>query len=129
MTTLVELQLIEAKKFVETTYHPVSSMGEAIEKINEATADADLDYVDGILYSKSQGAIVTGRLTDSPGDNIPIQRFSDPKDPWFYLQVKDIIAKRAGSTTETIPLAEYLFRYDRGGFALFHCGSICRLHR
>ena len=116
VTTLVELQLVEAKKFVETTYHPVSSMGEAIEKINEATADAELDYVDGILYSKSQGAIVTGRLTDSPGDDIPVQRFSDPKDPWFYLHVKDVIAKRAGPTKEAIPLAEYLFRYDRGGF-------------
>ena len=116
VTTMVELQLIEAKKFVETTYHPVSSMGEAIEKINEATADAELDYVDGILYSKSQGAIVTGRLTDSPGDNIPVQRFSDPKDPWFYLHVKDVIANRTGPMTEAIPLAEYLFRYDRGGF-------------
>ena len=116
VTTMVELQLIEAKKFVETTYHPVSSMGEAIEKINDATADAELDYVDGILYSKSQGAIVTGRLTDSPGDNIPVQRFSDPKDPWFYLHVKDVIANRTGPMTEAIPLAEYLFRYDRGGF-------------
>ena len=51
--TLVELQLIEAKKFVETTYHPFSTKGEAIEKINEATADADLAHVDGILYSKT----------------------------------------------------------------------------
>ena len=116
VTTMVELQLIKAKKFVETTYHPVSSMVEAIQKINEATADAELDYVDGILYSKNKGAIVTGRLTDSPSDNIPIQRFSDPKDPWFYLHVKDVIAKGAGPTTEAIPLAEYLFRYDRGGF-------------
>ena len=71
---------------------------------------------------------MTRRLTDSLGDNIPIQGFSDPKDPWFYLHVKDTIAKRAGPTTETIPLAEYLFRYDRGGFALFDCGSIRRLH-
>lgn len=116
VTTMVELQLIEAKKFVETTYHPVSSMVEAIQKIKAAIADAELDYVDGILYSKNLGAIVTGRLTDSPGENIPVQRFSDAKDPWFYLHVKDTISKRAQPITEAIPLAEYLFRYDRGGF-------------
>ena len=116
VTTMVELQLREAKKYVETTYHPVSSMAEAIKKIEEVTADQELDYVDGIMYSKHQGAIVTGRLTDDPGSSIAIQRFSDANDPWFYLHVQDVIAKRAGPTTEAIPLAEYLFRYDRGGF-------------
>ena len=79
VTTLVELQLRDAKKYVETTYHPVSSMTEAIKKIEEVTADPDLDYVDGILYSKHQGTIVTGRLTDIPGASVPIQRFSDSK--------------------------------------------------
>ena len=71
---------------------------------------------------------MTRRLADSPGDNISIQRFSDPKNPWFYLHVKDTIAKGAGPTTETIPLAEYLFRYDQGGFASFDYGSIRQLH-
>lgn len=35
VTTLVELQLQEAKKYVETTYHPVSNMVEAIEKLKK----------------------------------------------------------------------------------------------
>ncbi|KAL9119281.1 MAG: hypothetical protein Q9187_004166 [Circinaria calcarea] len=116
VTTLVELQLREARKYVETTYHPISSMSEAIEKIKQVTSDPALDYVDGILFSKNQGAIITGRLTDNPKNNVPIQRFSDAKDPWFYLHVKDVITTRIGPTTEAIPLAEYLFRYDRGGF-------------
>ena len=116
VTTLVELQLREAEKYVEKTYHPVSSMTEAIKKIEEVTADPDLDCFDGILCSKHQGAVVTGRLTDIRGASVPIQRFSDSNDPWFYLHVKDAIIKRIGPTTEAIPLAEYLFRYDRGGF-------------
>ena len=116
VTTLVELQLREAKKYVETTYHPISSMSEAIQKIEQVTSDPALDYVDGILFSKNQGAIITGRLTDNPKHNVHIQRFSDAKDPWFYLHVKDTITKRIGPITEAIPLAEYLFRYDRGGF-------------
>lgn len=116
ITTLIELQLRDAKKYVETIYHPVSSISEAIKKIEEATSDSELDYVDGILFSKSQGAVITGRMTNNPTRGIAIQHFSDAKDPWFYLHVKDTITKRTGPTTEAIPLAEYLFRYDRGGF-------------
>lgn len=116
VTTLVEIQLRTAKKFVETTYHPISSMSEAIEKIERATLDHELDYVDGILFSKDFGAIITGHLTDNPRLDTPIQRFSAAKDPWFYLHVKDRITMRADPVTEAIPLAEYLFRYDRGGF-------------
>src|SRR4051794_12991243 len=52
VTTLVELQLQDAKKYVEATYHPVSGMSEAIQKLEEATSDQDLDYVDGIMFSK-----------------------------------------------------------------------------
>ena len=116
ITTLVELQLIEAKKFVETTYHPVSSVSDALEKINLATSNSDNDYVDGIMFSKTFGAIIVGRMTDQPPHGIAVQRFSDARDPWFYLHVQDQIAQRAGPTSEAIRLAEYLFRYDRGGF-------------
>jgi delta24-sterol reductase len=116
VTTLVELELHEAKKYVETTYHPVSSMSDAIAKLKTFTASPDLDYIDGIMFSKTQGAIITGRMTDSLKDGVRVQRFSDARDPWFYLHVQDAVSKSAGTTTEAIPLAEYLFRYDRGGF-------------
>lgn len=115
VTTLVELRLHEAKKFVETQYHPVSSMREAIEKIESATKDTSNDYVDGIMFSESQGAIVTGRMTDTPPESLPVQRFSSAWDPWFYQHVQ---AKTASGEpySEAIPLPEYLFRYDRAGF-------------
>lgn len=116
ITTLVELQLNEAKNFVETTYHPVASVAEAISKCKTLTRDPNIDYLDGIIFSKTHGAIITGRLTDSPPENVPIQCFSDAKDPWFYLHVKSRTSDQTESITEAIPLAEYLFRYDRGGF-------------
>lgn len=116
VTTLVEIQLQDAQKYVETTYHPVSSMKEAIKKIEEATADPSLDYVDGIMFSLTNGAIITGRLTNELKTDMKVQRFSAASDPWFYLHVQDAITKKSGTTTEAIPLAEYLFRYDRGGF-------------
>lgn len=117
VTTLVELRLQDAKKFVETTYHPVSSMKEAISKSKEFTAEGTTyDYVDGIMFSKTHGAIITGRLTDTPKEDAPIQNFSAASDPWFYLHVQDAINSSFEATTEAIPLPEYLFRYDRGGF-------------
>jgi FAD/FMN-containing dehydrogenase len=116
VTTLVELQLQEAKKFVETTYWPVNGMNEAIEKLQAATSDPELDYVDGIMFSRTNGAIITGRLTNETSNEMPLQTFSNARDPWFYLHVKDAILKTREPTKETIPLAEYFFRYDRGGF-------------
>ncbi|RDL32114.1 FAD-binding protein [Venustampulla echinocandica] len=116
VTTLVELQLHEAKKYVETTYHPVSSMAMAIQKLKEATADSGLDYVDGIMFSQTNGAVITGRLTDDRKEDLPVQRFSGAWDPWFYMHVENQITNCTEPTVEAIPLAEYLFRYDRGGF-------------
>ena len=116
VTTVVELRLHDAKKYVETTYHPVSSMAEAIQKLEQVTSDPSVDYVDGIMFSLTQGAIIAGRLTDEHNEGTPIQRFSSASDPWFYLHIQDTITKAPGTITEAIPLAEYLFRYDRGGF-------------
>ena len=117
VTTQIELQLDEAKKYIEVTYHPISSVAEAIQKIKEVTADPENDYVDGILFSKDKGAIMTGHMTDTRKGNAPVTRFSGANDPWFYLHVKDVVSHTTkASTTELIPLVEYLFRYDRGGF-------------
>lgn len=116
ITTLIELQLITAKKYVKTTYHPIKSMSAAIDKIEDITrAKDDIDYIDGILFSKDQGVIITGHLTDDLA-NSPIRTFSHAKDPWFYLHVKEAISSSNDPIIDYIPLDEYLFRYDRGGF-------------
>ena len=116
ITTLLELQLMQAKKYVKATYHSVRSITEAIEKVREETMNPELDYVDGILFSKEHGVVVTGCLTDDLPATADVQRFSDANDPWYYLHVKEKTLRRVGPVTEHIPLAEYLFRYDRGGF-------------
>lgn len=118
VTTLVKLRLHKASKYVETTYHPIrGGMPEAMEMIQKlADPNGNLDYVDGIMFSKSEGVIVTGRMTDIPAAELPIQRFSDASDPWFYLHAQARVSKNSGPTSEAVPLPEYLFRYDRGGF-------------
>jgi delta24-sterol reductase len=116
ITTLVELQLIEAKKFVKTTYYPTTSVATAIEQVQKETENGVNHYVDGILFSKDHGAVITGEMTNElPAGTTP-QTFSHPWDPWFYLHVEEKTRSTSSPVTEYIPLAEYMFRYDRGGF-------------
>lgn len=72
--------------------------------------------MDGILFSKEHGVVITGYLTDDLPDSSQVQRFSDADDPWYYLHVKEKTLGTVKPVVEYIPLAEYLFRYDRGGF-------------
>ncbi|KAL2174484.1 uncharacterized protein P884DRAFT_249503 [Thermothelomyces heterothallicus CBS 202.75] len=67
------------------------------------------------------GVVVTGQLTDeAPPAGQKVQTFSGPWDPWFYLHAKERTAPERGdegaAPVDHVPLAEYLFRYDRGGF-------------
>lgn len=125
VTTLLELRLMEAKKFVRTSYCRTTSVAEAIEMVRRETAKPENDYVDGILFSKDHGVVISGTLTDEKPAGVKPQTFSGAGDPWFYLHVRDQTKNLASPTTkpednftpaEYIPLAEYLFRYDRGGF-------------
>jgi len=116
VTTLLELKLKEAKKYVKATYRRARSVDEAVEMVREQTRNPENDYVDGILYSKDHGVVVTGTLTDEKPDAKPVQTFSSAWDPWYYLHVADKTRNATEPAVDYIPLAEYLFRYDRGGF-------------
>jgi len=120
ITTALEIRLEKAKRYVQTTYTPVKSMEEAVAILQQETVDPDnnsKDYVDGIMYSKNEGVIITGKSVDEPHPGTRIRRFSRPWDPWFYIHVQNSTRQAPDSIrTEAIPIAEYLFRYDRGGF-------------
>ncbi|KAF7554932.1 hypothetical protein G7Z17_g2557 [Cylindrodendrum hubeiense] len=118
ITTLMELRLSDAKKFVKTTYRRVNNVADAISEIKGEIEKPDIDYVDGILYSNDHGVIITGELTNIKPPEHPIQTFSHASDPWFYLHVqgKTHHLPSSSTVTEYVPLADYLFRYDRAGF-------------
>jgi len=130
----MELQLVPSRKFVQLTYHRKSSIQDAIYATKRETENQSNDYVDGIVFSKDYAVVMTGRLTDDKPPEIEARTFSRPFDPWFYLHVKDRTSPK--STTHAvsmpheldahdafdeplvdyIPIADYLFRWDRGGF-------------
>lgn len=113
--TLIEMRLIPAKKYVALTYHPVTSFGDAIRKTVDFSNNHNIDFLDNIIFSRTKTALMTGVFSDNP-DNQPIQRFSRARDQWFYIHAKRSLVETGESKTDIIPLADYLFRYDRGGF-------------
>lgn len=118
ITTLIELKLVEAKKFVKVTYERKSSIRDAVQALERDSAapeTAPFEYIDGIQFSPDHGVVIKGELTDELPTGVKPQTFSNPWDPWFYLHVQ-AITKKQDVVTEYVPLAEYLFRYDRGGF-------------
>ncbi|OXV10623.1 hypothetical protein Egran_01616, partial [Elaphomyces granulatus] len=116
VVTLLEVQLMEAKKYVELTYHYASNMSHAMKLMEEATDDTSNDYLDGIVLAKDRIAVYSGRLTNSLPDGIHVQRFTRAQDPWFYIHAGRRTAHATEPIVDFIPLVDYLFRYDRGGF-------------
>jgi Delta24-sterol reductase len=113
--TLLRLQLVEDRAYVLLTFDPFSSLAEAISKVEIATADSTVDYLDGVMFGPSHGVVCTGRRTNEISVDTHIQSFTRPRDPWFYLYATK--KYRSGvPVTEAIPLSDYLFRYDRGAF-------------
>lgn len=116
VVTLLEIQLIEAKKYVELTYYRCNSMDEAVQQMKECTDDQSVEYLDGIVFARNWYAVCAGRLSDDVPKNATVQRFLRARDPWFYLQAKKVTKNPSNPIVEAVPLADYLFRYDRGGF-------------
>src|SRR3989338_3222093 len=110
--TLVKLRLIPAKDFVHLTYHAVKSFDEMTRLIDKKTNEA-INFVDGIMFSKNFGVVMSGSFSEK--QNLPISTFRKATDEWFYLHANEI-SRCHEQYEEIIPIEDYLFRYDRGGF-------------
>ena len=114
--TMIELQLIPLEHMVEITYHPVCSITNAMAKLQTQTTNQHNDYVDGILFSKDLGVIVTGKLVGSKtASGLPTRRFSRPWDEWFWIHAR-MLARKGITDKDLVPIEDYLLRYDRGAF-------------
>ncbi|KAI5919273.1 hypothetical protein F4810DRAFT_714621 [Camillea tinctor] len=116
IVTLLEIQLRDARAYVELTHHPASSFTAALATLQAQVADPSVDYVDGIAFSASRFVVCAGRLTDTlPAGQKP-RSYLRRRDPWFYLDVQKRAAPSAQPVTDYVPVQDYLFRWDRGGF-------------
>jgi Delta24-sterol reductase len=119
ITTLLVVKLIEAKKYVHLDYRPVSSISQAIEDISMAINEPSSDFVDGIVFALDRALVMVGKLTNDTQAYIPTQTFTHARDPWFYIHAERLVdwnSPNLQSKSVTVPLTDYLFRYDRGAF-------------
>lgn len=111
--TSAEINLIPAKKYVWLQYEPVDGFASAQRVIEESCKDATIDFIDGIMFSATHGVIIKGQLQDTPQKPT---RFRRARDQWYYLHVSNWLAAHPDGWEESVPLVDYLFRYDRGAF-------------
>ncbi|KAJ4148452.1 hypothetical protein LMH87_002919 [Akanthomyces muscarius] len=124
VVTLLEVELRDAKEYVELTYSLTTNSKDTVKVMEDAAAKEETDYIDGIVFSKNATVICIGKLTDDLPKGRSSQRFSRRSDPWFYIRAKDVLKQlekkpaqdAANTVVDYIPLRDYLFRYDRGGF-------------
>ncbi|KAH7165710.1 hypothetical protein EDB81DRAFT_780206 [Dactylonectria macrodidyma] len=120
VVTLLEVELRDAKKYVELTYRLSTSPSEAAKDIQEQSGKDGVDFIDGIVYSMDSTVICVGRLVDELQNGAKPRHFTRRQDPWFYLHVekvqRDLKKDRSKTITDYIPIVDYLFRYDRAGF-------------
>ena len=115
IVTALKVKLVGAKRYVELTYHPTGGVCGTLEKLKDLTKDDSIDYIDGILFSSDRGIICSGRLMDEA--SATVQRFTRAKDPWFYQHAERFdFTPQDAVFVESVPLEDYLFRYDRGAF-------------
>ncbi|KAF2097772.1 putative 24-dehydrocholesterol reductase precursor [Rhizodiscina lignyota] len=121
VVTLLEVELMDAKPYVELEHKSISSPDEAMTLLEHAFEDSSIDFVEGILFSPSSGVILTGRLISAPSPSTPIHRFTRPQDQHFYRHCEKLLhsstaRKSSQPITDVIPIRDYIFRYDRGCF-------------
>lgn len=110
--TRVKIRLVPATKYVHVRYERTRSHAEAVRAV-QAAAASNVDFVDGILFSPEHGAVITGTYTNER--TLSVARFRRASDEWFYIHA-ETVSRTHAAYEDLVPLRDYLFRYDRGGF-------------
>jgi len=121
VVTLVEVKLRPCKAFVELRYIHCKQPQDYVELIKSESEKPDVEYLDGIVYARDSTVICSGRFIDAVPKGKKSVGFTGKSDTWFYLRAQEAETKlKAGKTedevTDYIPIRDYLFRFNRGGF-------------
>ena len=98
---------------MQLLYEPVSSHEEALKIIKQRCEEESTYYVEAVLIDDNRGVVISGKLSEKT--DVPIRTYSHASDAWFYMQAEDV-AKSEKLHEELVPIADYLFRYNRGAF-------------
>lgn len=66
---------------MKLAYHRCNTVGDTLTAVRRATEDPANGYVDGIIFSKTLGLVMTGKFTDELPPSTRPQTFSGSWDP------------------------------------------------
>lgn len=113
LVTAAEIQLIPAKRYVQVTHHHVTSRRQGVELMSRFASEGNCDFIEWVMFRPDHGAVVIGKLVDRPVGKI--RRFRWPWNQWYYRYVKSV-ADSGEAIQDSLPLKDYLFRFNRGAF-------------
>jgi delta24-sterol reductase len=111
--TAVDLDIIPFKPFMRLRYLPVHSLEEAVEVFKRETVDSDADSVEGIMFTREKGVIMSGHFMSQPGNDAPINKLGRWFKPWFHHHVKAKLEHQESAKIEYIPTYDFFHRHNR----------------
>lgn len=112
LLTSVEMALVPALPWVEASYLLFDRREQLMAYLDHVCqSEQPPDFLEAVLITAQSGVVIEGRMQKSCGKNI--YKVSRPWSKWFFQHLKEI---PASSYRESIPLSDYLFRFDRGAF-------------
>jgi hypothetical protein len=106
VVTRVRLRLLPSEPYVQLSFHAFDSPDACATALLEASPM--YDFAEGIVFSRTRAIAVFGEQVAQ--HNQKVHRFLRNIDPWYYRFVRD------GKGVVTVPIEDYLFRYDKGAF-------------
>lgn len=107
----LELTIIPAKQYVHVTYRPVKGFDEMcaiLEK--ESHRDEPPDFIEAILFDRTEGIYITGTLTDK-AEFAKVFHANRWYVPWYAARSRKFI--QSGGHQEFIPLSHFYRRHHR----------------
>lgn len=108
----LELRIIPVQPFVHVTYKPVRGFAELSTAFAaEACAEDAAEFVEGIVFSRDEAVITSGRFSASAKPE-KIHAANRWYQPWFASRCRQFLI--TGGYEEYIPLVDYYRRHVRG---------------
>lgn len=110
----VDLRIIPCTPCVRLTYHPFHSLERVCEFFTQEVCKANpADFIEGILFSRERGVIMTGDFVTGPEVEVK-NEIGWWFKPWFYKHCQSFLER--GKGTECIPIRQYYHRHTRSIF-------------
>jgi delta24-sterol reductase len=110
LLTSAKIKLRKAEACVRLTYHYFDKREELCKFLQQPCR---ADFIDAVILDETKAVAVVG--ISSPFDpNLPLFEQKNSAAKWFYQHLSQ--ADKSKTTTELMPVRDYLFRYDLGAF-------------